>query len=140
MFRTKLKNKYERQGMMSEEVSHWHMVSRDLSLHWYHVSLEVLRHGRMISHVVMLNDETKLLETLKDQRADRVVVDVQVVTPGWMNKKGEWRMEKLAGVSVGVEKNVIPVCVLELANGSIYTNSPDPSITKESLSDVLKIY
>lgn len=140
MFRTKLKNKYERQGMMSEEVSHWLMVSRDLSLHWYHVSLEVLRQGRMISQVVMLNDETKLFETLKDQRADRVVVDVRVVTPGWMNKKGEWLMEKLAGVSVGIEKNDIPVCVLELANGSIYTNSPDPSITKESLSDVLKIY
>ncbi|WP_223508000.1 hypothetical protein [Pseudomonas sp. BF-B-25] len=140
MFRTKLKNKYGRPGTMSEELSHWLKVSRDRSLHWYHVSLEVRREGRMISHVVMLNDETKLLETLEDPRADRVVMDVKVVTPGWMNKKGEWLMEKLAGVSVGVEKNDIPVCVLELANGSIYTDSNDPSITKESLSDVLKIY
>ena len=82
MFITKLKNKYGRPGTMSEELSQWLKVSRALSLHWYHVSLEVRREGKMISHVVMLNDETKLLETLKDSRADRVVVDVKVVTPG----------------------------------------------------------
>lgn len=140
MFRTKLKNKFGQPSMTSEDISHWLKISRDRSLHWYHVSLEMRREGRMISHVVMLNDETKLLETLEDPRTDRVVMDVKVVTPGWMNKKGEWLMEKLAGVYVGVEKNNIPVCVLELANGSIYTDSSDPSITKESLSDILKIY
>jgi hypothetical protein len=59
MFRT-----YERDiagvpGMFGEGLAHWHMISRSLQSHWYHVDLKIRHEDRMISSVQMLNDESK---------------------------------------------------------------------------------
>jgi hypothetical protein len=126
--------------MFGEGLAHWHMISRSLQSHWYHVDLKIRHEDRMISSVEMLNDESKLVEILSQQGSDFVVTCVQVTTPSWMNKSGQWLMEKLIGVSVGFDKNNFAVCVLEVVSGSIYTDAHDPSVTVESLTKVRKIY
>jgi hypothetical protein len=127
-------------GMFGEGLAHWHMISRSLQTHWYHVDLKVSHEDRLLPSVWMLNDESKLAEILSQQGSDFVVTDVQVMSPPWMNKSGHWLMEKLVGVSVGFDRNDIEVCLLEVANGSIYTDAHDPSVTVESLTKVRKIY
>ena len=126
--------------MFGEGLAHWHMISHSLQSHWYHVDLKIRHEDRMISSVEMLNDESKLVEILSQQGSDFVVTCVQLTTPSWMNKSGQWLMEKLIGVSVGFDKNNFAVCVLEVVSGSIYTVAHDPSVTVESLTKVRKIY
>jgi hypothetical protein len=127
-------------GMFGEGLAHWHMISRTLQTHWYHVDLKVRHEDRLIPLVVMPNDESKLHEILKEQSANLVVTEVKVVTPPWMNKTGEWQMEKLARVSIGDDRNDTPVCLLEVASGSVYADVHDPFFNAESLTNIRKIY
>lgn len=140
MFRTKSDDMAGLPGMFSEGLAHWHSVSRVLKTHWYHVSVKERHEGHFTAMVEILNDETKLHELLLAQSEDFVVTEVQVVTPPWMNKSASWQMENLTAVSVGYDKNDIPVCLLEVASGSVYADVHDPSFDAKFLADVQKIY
>ncbi|MNP05140.1 hypothetical protein D3C76_970850 [compost metagenome] len=126
--------------MFGEGLTHWYSVSRALQTHWYHVDLKVRHEDRMISLVVMPNDETKLDEILSQRGSDVEMTNVQVVTPPWMNKTSEWLMEKVEGVFIGVDSDEIPVCLLQVASGSIYSDRHGLCVTIESLTNVRKIY
>ncbi|MHC8339389.1 hypothetical protein [Pseudomonas sp. HLT2-19-2] len=140
MFRTNESDMAGVPGMFGEGLSHWHMISRSIQTHWYHVTLKIRHEDRLVSLVVMPSDESKLHEILSSQSSDIVVTEVQAVTPPWMNRGGEWLMEKLSGVSIGFDGNDIQVCVLELESGSVYTDVHAPSFTVESLTKIRKIY
>ncbi|MCK8687667.1 hypothetical protein M1M10_30130 [Pseudomonas umsongensis] len=94
----------------------------------------------MTSIVMMAGDETAFEQILKKRGPDLELIDVQAVIPKWMNKSDAWSMERLTGLSVGQTKLGIPVCLLELANGVVYTDTHDPSFKIDSLTEVRKIF
>ncbi|POF88339.1 hypothetical protein [Pseudomonas putida] len=127
-------------GMFGDGLMHWHCVSRALATHWYHVSVQRFLDGQLRNCVEMPNDEARLVELLLAQDESLVVREVQAVTPGWMNKGGSWKMEKLLSVSMGFSKEEVPVSILEVEGGDVYIDTHERGLTVESLTGVKELY
>lgn len=93
-----------------------------------------------MSYEEFLNDEPRLVELLSSQDENLIVHEVQVVTPGRMNKHAGWRMEKLKVLSMGFNKAEMPVCVLEVESGRIYSDSFDSNFRPQSLTGLKELY
>jgi hypothetical protein len=132
MFRTHTDEMAGLPGMFGEGLAHWHAVSRSLATHWYHVSIKQRYEDRLI--------ETKLFELISAQGPDLVIDELQVVSPPWINKSGSWRMERLTSVSVGYDKKEVPVCLLGVESGAVYTDVHDPTFDANTLTNLRKIY
>lgn len=127
-------------GMFGDGLMHWHGVSRALATHWYHVSVQRLEDGQFRDHVDMVNDEARLVELLLDQDESLVVRGVQAVTPGWMNKGDDWKMEKLLSLSMGFSQEGVPVSILEVEGGAIYIDTHEPGLNVDSLTGLKELY
>jgi len=129
-----------RVGMFGDGLTHFHAVSRSLATHWYHVSLKRRHEDRFVAYEEMLNDEPRLVELLIAQGESLVVQEVQVVTPGWMNKDSSWKMEKLTSLSMGLNKAEVPICILEVESGEVYVNTHQRDLDVDSLTGVKELY
>jgi hypothetical protein len=54
--------------------------------------------------------------------------------------KRRLEMEKLTSVSVGFDKNEIPVCLLEVESGVVYSDAHDSTFDANALINLRKIY
>jgi hypothetical protein len=88
----------------------------------------------------MFNDEPRLVELLISQSESVIVEDVQVVTPGWMNKGASWRMEMLTSLSMGFNQAEVPICVLEVESGDVYVNTHQRDLDVDALVGVRELY
>lgn len=140
MFRTQNSEMAGLPEMFGEGLMHWNSVSRVLAMHWYHVSVQEFYEGRLITFVHMINDEVRLNDLLTNQSQELVVTDVQVVTPPWMNKSLNWKMEKLTALSVGFDKDDAVVCLVEVEGERLYTDTHDRSFDLNTLTNLQKIY
>ncbi len=127
-------------GMFGDGLAHFHAVSRSLATHWYHVSLKRRHEERFVAFEEMISDEPRLVELLIAQDENLVVQEVQVVTPGWMNKSSSWRMEKLSTLSMGFNRVDVPICVLEVESGEVYFNTHQRDLDVNSLTEVKEFY
>jgi hypothetical protein len=93
-----------------------------------------------VAYEEMLNDEPRLVELLISQSESVVVQEVQVVTPGWMNKGTSWRMEKLTSLSMGFNQAEVPICVLEVESGDVYVNTHQRDLDVGALVGVKELY
>ncbi|WPE26363.1 hypothetical protein PshuTeo1_20820 [Pseudomonas hunanensis] len=87
----------------------------------------------------MPNDEAQLVELLLAQDQSLVVLEVQVVTPGWMNKGDGWKMENLRSLSIGFNQAEVPICVLEVESGEVYVDTHEP-LDVGSLKGLKELY
>ncbi|CAB1401081.1 hypothetical protein [Pseudomonas fluorescens] len=140
MFRISMQDQSGPVGMFGDGLAHFHAVSRSLASHWYHVSLKRRHEGRLVAYEEMLNDEPRLVELLISQSESVIVQDVQVVTPGWMNKGTSWRMEMLTSLSMGFNQAEVPICVLEVESGDVYLNTHQRCLDVESLTGLKELY
>ena len=140
MFRISMQDQSGPVGMFGDGLAHFHAVSRSLATHWYHVSLKRRHEGRYVAYEEMLNDEPRLVELLISQSENVIVQDVQVVTPGWMNKGTSWRMEMLTSLSMGFNQAEVPICVLEVESGDVYLNTHQRCLDVESLTGLKELY
>lgn len=72
---------------------HWDYVGMALNRHWLFVSYSIASdEGYSITRSVMLSDVQQLIEmTLQDV----TILFVDLVSPGYMNESGRWKMEPL---------------------------------------------
>ncbi|MPR02490.1 hypothetical protein F0169_10665 [Pseudomonas sp. MAFF 212408] len=140
MFRISMQDQSGPVGMFGDGLAHFHAVSRSLATHWYHVSLKRRHEGRYVAYEEMLNDEPRLVELLISQSENVIVQDVQVVTPGWMNKGTSWRMEMLTSLSMGFNQAEVPICVLEVESGDVYVNTHQHDLDVDALVGVRELY
>jgi len=140
MFRTRIKDIEGVPGMFEGGLVHWHCISRALNMHWYHVCVKERLDGRFISMTEMLNDETRLREVISLQNEDYVITEIQGLIPPWMSGSKSWRLEILNAVSIGYDRNGAVICLLEVENGEIYTDTHDRSFDTELLTNITKIY
>lgn len=140
MFRSHLSDMAGIPGMFGDGLMHWHGVSRALGTHWYHVCVRRLEDGQFRNHTEMLNDEARLVELLLAQDQSLVVLEVQVVTPGWMNKCDGWKMENLTSLSMGFNQAEVPICVLKVESGEVYVDTHEPDLDVSSLKGLKELY
>ena len=127
-------------GMFGDGLAHFHAVSRSLATHWYHVSLKRRHEERLVAYEEMVSDEPRLVELLIAQDESLVVQDVQVVTPGWMNKGSSWKMEQLTSLSMGFNQVEVPICVLQVESGNVYVNTHQRDLDVGSLTGLKELY
>lgn len=140
MFRISMQDKAGPVGMFGDGLAHFHAMSRSLVTHWYHVTLKRRHEGQFVAYEEMLNDEPRLVELLIAQDETMVVQEVQVVTPGWMNKDSSWKMEKLTSLSMGFNQVEVPICVLEVEGGQVYVNTHQRDLNVDSLTGLKELY
>ena len=140
MFRISMQDQAGPVGMFGDGLAHFHAVSRSLATHWYHVSLKRRHEERFVAYEEMVSDEPRLVELLIAQDESLVVQDVQVVTPGWMNKSSGWRMEQLTSLSMGFNQVEVPICVLQVESGDVYVNTHQRDLDVDSLNGVKELY
>lgn len=140
MFGTNVTDRAGGIGMFGEGHAHWFKISRLLPTHWYHIDLKIRNEDRMTPMVEMAGDELGFKQVLEKCGDDVVLKEVQVITPAWMNKTDGWRMEKLIGMSIGLDKHGVQVCLLEVASGEVYVDAHEPLFCIDSLIEVKKIY
>lgn len=140
MFRTNQSEIAGVPGMFGEGLTHWHSVSRSLATHWYHVTVLRRHEDRFVNSEEMLNDEARLVELLVAQGESVIVKEVRVVTPFWMNKDSDWKMQKLISLSMGYNKARVAICILKVEGGEVYIDSHESDVSVESLADVKELY
>ena len=140
MFRISMQDQAGPVGMFGDDLAHFHAMSRSLATHWYHVSVKRRHEDRFVAYEEMMNDEPRLVELLVAQDESLVVQEVQVVTPGWMNKSSSWRMEKLTSLSMGFNRVEVPICILEVESGEVYVNTHQRDLDVDSLIGVREFY
>lgn len=140
MFQIHIQDQAGHVGMFGDGLTHFHAVSRSLPTHWYHVSLKRRQEGRLVAYEEMLNDEPRLVELLVAQDESLVVQEVQVVTPGWMNKSSSWKMEKLMSLSMGFNQVEVPICVLKVEGDAVYVDTYQRDLDVASLKDLKELY
>lgn len=140
MFRTSMEDQAGFAGMFGDGLAHWHSVSRGLPTHWYHVSIKRRHEDRFFPYEEFLNDEPRLVQLLCSQGEDLIIDEVQVMTPRRINKMSGWRMEKLEVLSMGFDRAEVPICILEVENGRLYTDSFDPDFRVQSLTGLKELY
>ncbi|PIB47421.1 hypothetical protein AOA59_00985 [Pseudomonas sp. 2822-15] len=127
-------------GFFGEGSMHWKGVSRVLRSHWYHLTVRITEQGSSTEFTRMIEGEHRLQQMLVQQNAGEVIVDVQVVTPQWMNNCDGWGMDRVVKVTVGYDDDDFEVCLIEVANGLIYHSSHCPDFQIEALKNRRPIF
>lgn len=140
MFRTDDSDMAGVPGMFGQGLAHWHVVSRVLHTHWYHVTGQISLDGRTSECSLMINDVHRLQQVLQAEVSDARITSVQVVTPPRMNNTSHWRMERVVRVTLGQDQSDCNVCVLEVEGGAIYHDSFIDNFEPLSLKKELTIY
>jgi hypothetical protein len=89
---------------------------------------------------MMISDVDMLEVILSQQTSEFVITQIQVVTPGWMNKAGKWVMEGLSGLLVGYDSTGRRVCLHNIDDEKSYTDAPGQLIDAHSLKRVRVIF
>ena len=140
MFRTHDADLLGLPGMFGEGQCQWHQVSRVLSTHWYHVTVQAKYESVITEAVLMVDSEPRLQQILSAQDADTIVTEVQVVTPAHMNGTAGWCMETLTQATLGDDENECAVCLLEVETGARYHSSHQPGFKSDVLRNLRPIY
>ena len=140
MFRTEDSDAIGVPGLFGEGLMHWQGVSRVLRSHWYHLTVRITEQGRSTEFTRMIEGEHRLQQMLVQQGAGEVIVDVQVVTPPWMNNCDGWGMERVVKVTVGDDNCDFEVSLIEVDSGAVYHNSHRPGFQIQSLQNCRPIF
>ncbi|MEE4104528.1 hypothetical protein V2I78_10595 [Pseudomonas viridiflava] len=135
MFRTEDSDAIGVPGLFGEGLMHWQGVSRVLRSHWYHLTVRITEQGRSTEFTRMIEGERRLQQMLVQQSQGEVIVDVQVVSPPWMNNCDGWGMDRVVKVTIGDDNNDFEVSVIEVVSGSVYHTSHRAGFQIESLKN-----
>lgn len=140
MFRTQTTDLVGVPGAFGEGLAYWASVSRILRTHWYHLTMRVEQEGRSTESTIMIEGEAKLQQMLIGQHEELAIIDLQAVTPGWMNKGPGWKMERVKKISVGVDDGGFSICIIEVDTGAVYHSSHTPDFHPDSLTNLTPIF
>jgi hypothetical protein len=103
----------------------WIFVEQEAIWPWFYI--QVARDdGSELSCTMLMIATVPHFEQLLNQRSKRLWLEnVQLVTPGYMNGKGEWAMGRLLELYVAVDnRSGEPGHVFQTASGQNYTTHP----------------
>src|SRR5471032_1245390 len=123
MFRTTREAELSRPVFVGEDIRLWSYVEHGLQLPWFYVRLVHHEDGIRISRMLMLSN-IEMLQSVQSQRTSSSwVEDVQLVSPGYLNKTGRWLMEPLLElVEVGTGSAQSKSLIYRVMGDRIYTD------------------
>lgn len=140
MFRTDDNDMAGIPGMLAPGLTLWHGISRVAKTHWYHVTARVVHDGSEKEMILSVDGEPRLQRLLVSQDNETHISSLQVVTPPWMNKRGDWHMESVNKVTIGEDKTGCSVCLIEVESGATYHTSHSPGFSSNLLTNLRPIF
>lgn len=83
-------------AMLEPDHQGWHFVQQHLMSPWFHTTIARCEEGLEICDVLFVDTLEALMSILELRENGCQVKAVQLVSPGWLNGSGDWRMEVLA--------------------------------------------
>lgn len=77
----------------------WHLVQQHLMSPWFHTTIARCEEGLEIHDVVFVDNLQALMSILELRETEVLVKSIRLVSPGWLNGAGDWRMEMLVEVA-----------------------------------------
>jgi len=122
-----------------DEVRVWSYVQTRLHVYWFHVVYKLINHtGDEQCNIVFFSHSEQLIQL--QQQADVELIEVNLVTPGYFNNSGSWKMEGLKEIWTGIESDVSlshEVLIYILTNDKHYIdsnlNSPKSKVIQKEL-------
>ncbi|MNN29726.1 hypothetical protein D3C81_1433430 [compost metagenome] len=87
---------------------------------WFYLQAEVREGKEFLSEMLMVSSFDSLKDILEQQHDSFRVRSIQYVTPGFVNKTGQWRMEPLLEASEAISQSGEKIPILTVA-GSTYS-------------------
>lgn len=140
MFRTQDSDMAGVAGMFGEGQSLWHVISRSMETHYYHITVVIAEEGRRGQYLLMTDDERRLQRMLISQSSEAFVKSVRVVTPGYMNGTDDWDMAPLCSLTVGQDANECFVSLITVEGDVTYHSSHTDNFDAASLTNLTKIF
>lgn len=114
----------------------WGYVVHTLHVPWFHFTLSVGGN----SSVIFASDEEQWLKLIAKPPRGQKITGVRLVSPGWLNKTGEWQMEALQELWIGTEPDSDQRAkVYVVRSGSRYVDS-DLRTAENELRDLERQY
>lgn len=98
MFETVRESEMKIGRLLSEDVAMWPFVTIPLFMEWFVVKRSCLNDGLCMADTVLLQGVRSLLEAMQSYGSAFKIDAIHLVSPGWMNETGEWRMDKLTEI------------------------------------------
>ncbi|MBB6157645.1 hypothetical protein HDC30_004896 [Pseudomonas sp. JAI115] len=86
-------------AMLDPDHQGWHFVQKHLMSPWFHTTIARCEEGLEVYDVLFVGNLEALVSVLAPREKECQVKSVQLVSPGWLNGTGDWRMEMLAEVA-----------------------------------------
>ena len=101
----------------------WRFIEHGLHQPWFYVTVAKITEGGKYRDMLMLSDVFSL-EGLVLSRSELVEVEeIQLVSPGYFNKRGSWLMEPLLSISKGKFESGDCYYVYRVVGGGCYISS-----------------
>lgn len=95
MFRTSQHAEIPTGAIYGDDIRLWAFVEHSLHTPWFYVTVAEFQLGQALQTMLLVQDICALEALLANQNAVWKVVQVQLVSPGHMNKHDRWLMEPL---------------------------------------------
>lgn len=114
MFRTPTAFEIPSGDLYSGKARLWRVVEHSLHVPWFYTTLSERHLDEECRTMVLLHDLESLSAMIGGQTESRRIVDIYLVSPGYVNQQERWLMEPVAEISVSVQGNVrVDRCVVE---------------------------
>lgn len=90
--------------------------------HYYQVVVKEIEGKKQYTRLYLIGDVDILDSVLEKQCDDFKVVDVLLISPGWMNGTGSWAMNKVLSLIMGCSELGEKVCLHKISDGVVYAS------------------
>jgi hypothetical protein len=105
-----------------DSTQYWQYVEQTTHCPWFYVTVGRQQGIEALASVVMLPSISALEQLLNEQGPDIWLLDVQLVSPAYLNGSDGWKMERLLEVRETVNDMSAEACyVYSLEGGHVYT-------------------
>lgn len=107
-----------------DSTRYWQYVEQTTHCPWFYVRVGRQQGGEALTSMVMLASVSALEKLLNEQGADIWLLDVQLVSPAYLNGSDGWKMERLLEVREMVDNTSEEAAyVYSLEGGHTYTEA-----------------
>lgn len=107
-----------------DSTQYWQYVEQTTYCPWFYVRVGRQQGSEVLTSMVMLPSISAFEQLLNEQGADIWLIDVQMVSPAYLNGGDGWRMERLLEVRETVAETSEEAAYLySLEGGHIYTEA-----------------
>ena len=125
----------------SEDIQCWSHIQSRLHMYWFHVVYETTHaSGENFSHILFLTGIEQLIQLENEPNIE--LIEVYLVSPGYMNGESRWKMDILKEIIIGNEPEspANRLTYIFVLNDNIRIVYSDSDTSEDSLQNKISIF